>query len=369
MRRFTGILLSVLLTVSCLFGSFTAAAADASGTFIGPESDVLVEGDYELTGGWTAMVSNADICQGIVFYYTDVRETGTQWLSWYPSAGNYATAAVALYIQNLSGAPVSFKDRVTAVLEYEDAGEVKSIDCTYQQWNPGQVDNTGYEIYSEDCVEIPAGEKTQIRLIADVPYEFHQMAVDRNNTDLLIARVFIDGAEYDVDFHGMELNGYGDSDADRILQTVLRIREDSVGQDVLAAKFAGDPTLAATGIDAAEYAGKLSRRFTTLLSDVSVDGDTAEVTLYITTPDFIRMYEELSKQSDARFEEIGKDNITQEMFAEIMGQLFLNFPDSVDFPTNDEEFHMTFTRNSDGSWQSEQTDELTTKLRTPLINM
>ena len=167
-------------------------------------------GDYTLELTWCELLTDRAIADQWTYYYTDTADSPCQSLLWAPAKGMYTTVALHAMITNESDTPCTFGNRYTIGILYEENGETHRFAGTCFQENPGQVDETDYNIRSLVFAPIEPGETTRIAPLVDVSRSFHDRAIQGDESLRPILELCFDsGTTYTVNLaECMDCFGY-----------------------------------------------------------------------------------------------------------------------------------------------------------------
>ena len=169
-----------VLTVFILCGMlFAAAGGESTGgnvVYFGLDETVVHQNLCEMSGLYAEVLDDAAMAEGWFYYYTDTDESPAHTITWQPSDGNYTTAEVLFAVNNISGLPQIFSNKLTAtlIIRGNDTGSYCYEGTVFQQ-NPGQIDENGQMImWSTKPVEIAAGESANVSFRFDIPKDVYE---------------------------------------------------------------------------------------------------------------------------------------------------------------------------------------------------
>lgn len=168
-----------------------------------------LEGDYELTrpvykedpetaiGEFclTDYLSQAMMDEGWLYYYAESEGEAVERLEWVVPDDCY-TAKVSVLFTNLKEEPVELSKRISGTVTFDQGGDSEeSIECTFFQMNPGQLDADGYPIDNTKMFDsVQPGETIQFGFFADVP------CADLDSDKPLVLTFTVDnGVQYEID--------------------------------------------------------------------------------------------------------------------------------------------------------------------------
>lgn len=148
-------------------------AADEEKTVsFGLNETVTEEGLCEMSGLYSEVLDDEAMAEGWYYYYTDSKDSPANIIHWEVSGENYTTAEVLFTVKNISDAPQTFGDKLTARMLWQENGDAEAVcyDGTVFQQNPGQVEASGEMVmWSTNPVEIAAGESANVSFRFDIP--------------------------------------------------------------------------------------------------------------------------------------------------------------------------------------------------------
>lgn len=171
------------------------------------KTDVVVEGDYELTRPeyrqgrgenefcMTDYISDASLADGWWYYYTEYEGDTVDYLEWPTVDGCYASC-VNVLLKNLQSEPADFASRISAKITFDAGAKDEAVhECTYFQYNEGQIDSEGYRVANTKVFDkVNPGETMQFGFYADIPRD--QLDSDK---PLVMTITIADGGEYVID--------------------------------------------------------------------------------------------------------------------------------------------------------------------------
>ena len=215
-----------VLTLAVSFFCGTAAAADP-GSFeiieLTPDSTIVREGDYAVSGLYTDILTDNSLSQGWFYYYSVGTENEVPWSKWTCADGMYTSCELLFNLQNLKDPmEMTFLDRFTGFIVYNadpkqvpecgssaeylgalrklaaDTPAAEVFDLTGLQRNPEQFDIDGYEARSKDAVLLDRDETAQQDLIADVSRDFYKSWENGGTEPMWAVFSYEDGAVFAV---------------------------------------------------------------------------------------------------------------------------------------------------------------------------
>lgn len=158
-------------------GETDGGDGDETGVIFFGLNETLRHGDLcEMSGLYSEVLDDAAVEEGWFYYYTDTDESPAEVIFWELPEGAYTTVEVLFTVRNVSGAPRSFGDKLTARLLWQETGDSQPVcfDGTVFQQNPGQTEASGDVImWSTKPVEIGAGESANVSFRFDVPKDVY----------------------------------------------------------------------------------------------------------------------------------------------------------------------------------------------------
>ena len=142
----------------------------------GQDDTVEHDGLCRMSGLYAEVLDDAAVAEGWYYYYTDTDKSPAEVIVWKPSGENYTTAEVLFTVENISGKPQTFGDKISARLLYQenDAAAAECFEGTVFQQNPGQVEESGEIImWSTKPAEIAAGESANVSFRFDIPKDVY----------------------------------------------------------------------------------------------------------------------------------------------------------------------------------------------------
>lgn len=147
-------------------------------------TDIVVEGDYELTRpvykkeknleyGEFALsdyISDASLEEGWWYYYTEYEGDTVDYLEWPQLDGCYPVKVDVLFT-NLKDEPVDLADRISGAITFDSGGDGEDlIDCTFFVRNLGQKDSDGYPVVNTKVFNpVNPGETVEFGFFANIP--------------------------------------------------------------------------------------------------------------------------------------------------------------------------------------------------------
>ena len=124
------------------------------------------------------------------------------------------------------------------------------------------------------------------------------------------------------------------------------------------------------GIDPKELAEGYATHFVIKVTDIQFDDDT-HATAYctVTSPDFVRMYENLDSIGEDKMANIDKDNLTEEEFYKIYGDMLTEYTTDKFFPHMTHDMEISYVYD-DGFeiWTPEDKEAVVNEMRIALMN-
>lgn len=157
----------------------TPPPADSSETTVsfGLDETVVHEGLCEMSGLYVEVLDDEAVAQGWYYYYTDSDKSPARVLNWELPDGCHTTAEVIFTVKNISDAPRTFGDKISAQMLYRESKDAPT-ECfagTVFQQNPGQVEESGEIImWSTRPVEIDVGESANVSFRFDIPKDVYE---------------------------------------------------------------------------------------------------------------------------------------------------------------------------------------------------
>lgn len=189
-------------------------AADSQGeaqvvvTELDSESVITHDGDYELSGMYTDILSDRAKAEGWYYYYSEGTESGVPQLKWEPAEGMYTGCKLFVTLKNLNeNMTETFMSRYQGFIAYqvdlkgipacatatEYLNAVKTaaaatenaeiFEYTLYQRNPGQLDSDGNPALSDTAVLLKAGEEATQDMFASISEEFLRSWEDADSTE------------------------------------------------------------------------------------------------------------------------------------------------------------------------------------------
>lgn len=177
-----------------------------------PDSDITVEGDYELSGLFTDILTDKSVHDGWFYYYSIGTETNVPWERWEPAEGMYTSCEILFNMKQLNeSADKSYGDRFSGVILFnapkdftpsdvldenyvetllqmaKDDSNVEVYELTPLQDNPEQYDKDGIQARSKDSAILKKNVEAKQSLIADVSEKFYRSWEDENATESMWA--------------------------------------------------------------------------------------------------------------------------------------------------------------------------------------
>lgn len=186
---------------------------------LSPESIFISDGDYELDGFYTDILTDRSVREGWFYYYSEGTDPKVPWKEWKCGSDMYTSCEIYFTVTNLSSEmEESFTERATGFIAFDVPSDfdplsssadgnmaslrdllaeydgVEISDYTPLQENPGQTDTDGYLTRSVDGVKLGEGETVRLAFIADVSEKFYRSWEDENGTENMWAFIgFGDG--------------------------------------------------------------------------------------------------------------------------------------------------------------------------------
>lgn len=169
--------------------------------------------------------------------------------------------------------------------------------------------------------------------------------------------------------------GYDDSDDEsEITDNVHKTMQSATGVEYLTdflksrTDFMQIADLA--GIDPEELAEGYASHFEVKVTDIQFDDET-HATAYctVTSPDFVRMYENLDSIAEDKMANIDKDNLTEEEFYKIYGDMLTEYTTDKFFPHMTHDMEISYVYD-DGFeiWTPEDKEAVVNEMRIALMN-
>lgn len=164
-----------------------------------PETDFVSEGDYEISGLFSDILSDRSVREGWYYYYSEGTEPKVPWEKWKCADGMYTSCELLFNLTGLNdaadkssserfsgvivfNAPADFSPEqeldeayVTQLLEMAQAdSSIEVYPLTTMQDNPDQVDLDGIQARSIDATILENGQTAKQSLVADVSEAFYR---------------------------------------------------------------------------------------------------------------------------------------------------------------------------------------------------
>ena len=286
-------------------------------------TEIEIENEYLLGNIYSELLTDRAVDRGWTYYYIDSLNDGAATIDWCP-ADDYYTSVVLLFDwTNQSETPVVFAENASAEIVFDEGGKNKVYKGVSFQSNPGVIDDTGYEnTRNATFAELKKDDYSRVSFIIDIDKEFHDAMVAEDPKEPTWAYISLpNGDMYCMNLRTeMARFGYDDSDDESMItNSIHKTMQSAVGAEYLTdflksrTDFMQIADLA--GIDPKELAEGYATHFVIKVTDIQFDDDT-HATAYctVTSPDFVRMYENLDSIGEDKMANIDKDNLTEEEF-------------------------------------------------------
>lgn len=174
-----------------------------------PDSNIVRQGDYELSGLFTDILSEKSMSQGWYYYYSVGIENKVPWEEWKPKEGMYTSCELLFNYKNLDAkAKKSSTDRFSGVIVFNSPDELnfkeelkadyieylkklakenpdmEVYDLIPMQDNPGQFDLDGYQARSLDAKILDLNQEAKQSLVTDVSKKFYDSWANKSAEEM-----------------------------------------------------------------------------------------------------------------------------------------------------------------------------------------
>lgn len=342
------------------------------------DTEVEMEDEYLIEGGIAELMTDRAVDRGWSYYYIDSLDDGAPILDWYPQDDYFTSVAIVLRWTNLSDTPVVFAENAATEIVFDEGGKNKVYKGVSFQSNPGILDEWGYEnTRNATFKELEKDDYSAVSFIVDVDKEFHDAMVAEDPKEATWAYIsFPNGDLYCMNLRTEMIRfGYDDSDDEsEITDNVHKTMQSATGVEYLTdflksrTDFMQIADLA--GIDPEELAEGYASHFEVKVTDIQFDDET-HATAYctVTSPDFVRMYENLDSIAEDKMANIDKDNLTEEEFYKIYGDMLTEYTTDKFFPHMTHDMEISYVYD-DGFeiWTPEDKEAVVNEMRIALMN-
>lgn len=341
-------------------------------------TEIEIENEYLLGNIYSELLTDRAVDRGWTYYYIDSLNDGAATIDWCP-ADDYYTSVVLLFDwTNQSETPVVFAENASAEIVFDEGGKNKVYKGVSFQSNPGVIDDRGYEnTRNATFAELKKDDYSRVSFIIDIDKEFHDAMVAEDPKEPTWAYISLpNGDMYCMNLRTeMARFGYDDSDDESMItNSIHKTMQSAVGAEYLTdflksrTDFMQIADLA--GIDPKELAEGYATHFVIKVTDIQFDDDT-HATAYctVTSPDFVRMYENLDSIGEDKMANIDKDNLTEEEFYKIYGDMLTEYTTDKFFPHMTHDMEISYVYD-DGFeiWTPEDKEAVVNEMRIALMN-